>query len=90
MITGGYNIIDFEGEQFSINKTITVDSSIVDKLNDITKPCVVGNVNITSEDFDAFLAPTFTDHYIVSGIHTHVIGDVNVSVSGDTTIIFGK
>lgn len=88
MITGGYNIIDFEGKQFNINKNITVDSSIVDKLKDITKPCVVGNVYITTDDGNVFFGPMFTEHYIGSGADTHVMGDITISVTGDTTITF--
>ena len=88
MITGGYNIIDFEGQEFAVNKNITVDSSTVDKLKDITKPCVAGNFYINSENGLTFFGPIFTDHYIVSGNHTHVTGDVAISVAGDTTIIF--
>lgn len=89
MIVGGYNIVDFEGKEFNLNKNITVDSSIVDKLRDITKPCVVGNFGITSESFNAFVAPIFTGHYIVSGSHTHSMVDIVLSVTSDTTIMFG-
>ena len=89
MIVGGYNIIDFGGKEFVVNQNITVDRSIVDKLKDITKPCVVGNFEITSESFNAFVAPIFTGHYIVSGSHTHSMVDIVLSVTGDTTIMFG-
>ena len=88
MVTGGYNIIDFKGKQFNTKQNITVDSSIVDKLKDITKPCVVGNFNITHEDTKAFYAPSFAEHYIVSGVHAHLIGDIAITVTGDTTIMF--
>lgn len=90
MITGGYNIIDFEGREFTVNQNITVDSAIVDKLKDITKPCVVGNFELTSESFNAFIAPIFTGHYIVSGSHVHSMLDTVLSVTGDNTIMFGR
>lgn len=89
MIVGGYNIIDFEGREFTVNQNITVDSSIVDKLKDTTKPCIVGNFVISSESFNAIVAPMGTGHYIVSGSHTHSMVDIVLSVTGDTTIMFG-
>lgn len=89
MIVGGYNIIDFGGEEFTVNQPITVSKDIVDKLKDVTKPCVIGNFNIVSESFNATVAPMFSGHYIVAGAHTHSMVDVTVSVTGDTTIMFG-
>lgn len=89
MITGGYNIIDFEGREFTENQNITVDSSIVEKLRDTTKPCVVGNFTISSESFSAFVAPTGTIHRIVDGSHIHFMESISISVTGDTTIMFG-
>lgn len=90
MITGGYNIIDFGGAEFTGNQNITVDSSIVDKLKDITKPCFVGNFKITLKSFNSFVAPTYTAHYIVEGAHAHIVGDIILSVTGDTTIMFAE
>lgn len=89
MIAGGYNIIDFEGKEFTVNQIVTVDSSIVDKLRDMTKPCVVGNFEISSESSSVSFGPTFTGHYIDSGHHTHAMPDIVISVTGDNTIKFG-
>lgn len=89
MIVGGYNIVDFEGKEFNLNKNITVDSSIVDKLKDTTKPCIVGNFTIISDSFNAVVGPMGTGHYIVSGSHTHSMVDIVLSVTSDTTIMFG-
>lgn len=88
MIVGGYNIVDFEGREFAANQNITVDSSIVDKLRDTTKPCIVGNVVITSDSLNVVIAPMCTGHYIVSGSHTHYMVDIGLSVTGDNTIMF--
>lgn len=87
MIIGGYNIVDFEGRKFVANQNITVDSSIVDKLKDTTKPCVVGNFELTSEEVNSFIAPCFSWHYIVSGSHTHIFSGFTISVTGDNTIM---
>lgn len=89
MINGGYNIIDFHGQEFNINQNITVDKSIVDKLMDTDKPCIVGNFIITSDSFNAIVCPMCTGHYIVSGSHTHSMVDIVLSVTGDNTIMFG-
>ena len=88
MITGGYNIIDFGGQEFSIKQNITEDKSIVDKLKDTTKPCVVGNFAISSDSFNGIVAPMGTVHFIVQGSHIHSMASIAISVKGDTTIMF--
>lgn len=88
MIIGGYNIIDFEGKHFNIDQEITVDSSIVDKLKDITKPCVVGNFDYTFDGIETFIATMVTSHVISDGSHLHFAGESIISVTGDTTIKF--
>ena len=89
MIVGGYNIIDFGGQKFSLNQNIKVDKSIVEKLKDTSKPCIVGNFEIASASFNAIVCPMSTGHYIVSGSHTHSMVDITLSVTGDDTIMFG-
>lgn len=89
MIVGGYNIIDFEGKEFIFNQNITVTKDIVDKLKDVSKPCVIGNLSVTSDGYSATIAPMFSGHFIVAGKHTHNMADVTISVTGDTTIMFG-
>lgn len=89
MIIGGYNIVDLGGAELTVNQNITVSRDIVDKLKDESKPCVIGNFTITSESFSATVAPTFSGHFIVAGAHTHSLVDITLSVTGDTTIMFG-
>lgn len=90
---GGYVVADFSDIPVTLataSGSVTVDnisSSLVDKIRDGSKPCIIANCVVTADGATLEFSG-FASHAVAGGVKQKICNGLKISATGDNKLTF--